>query len=77
MNRCEAGFPESSEDDRVSSAPISQATNRVGVAYVDKLDTLAKLLDRAYSCNKLYTGIGVTATEMGILGKDVDRFFAK
>ena len=54
--------------ERASGAPISEAAKRVGSAYEGKMEVLAKLLNDQYSCNSLYTGLGVTATEVGTLG---------
>ena len=53
--------------DRATGAPISEAVERVGPEWTEKMETLMMLLDRAYSLNKLYTGIGATKDMRGHL----------
>ena len=51
-----------------ANAPISEAISRAGQANAAKMETLMALLDKRYSVNSLYTGIGATMDESGQLG---------
>lgn len=49
-------------------APLSESVTQVGPERAEKMTTLAWLLDKRYSVNKLYTGFGSTMREDGQLG---------